>query len=84
MSETSNGPSETTNFRFQADPGFNHNEILAIEFLPSGQKTQENNAGAEDLIMIGVQLPVTALAKAMALSGLMWAAIFYQATIWLG
>lgn len=32
--------------------------------------------------MIGVQLPVTALAKAMALSGLMWAAIVYQAVVW--
>ncbi|XUU60702.1 hypothetical protein ACRAQ6_00080 [Erythrobacter sp. HA6-11] len=80
--KTTSGSPEATNFAPPTDVGFNHTEIFAREDLPPGQKTQENNAGAEEVVMIGVQLPVTALAKAMALSGLMWAAIVYQAVIW--
>ncbi len=81
--KTTNGSPETTKFAPPQDAGFNHNEIFAKRVFPPGQKTQEKNTGAEEIVMIGVQLPVTALAKAMALSGLMWAAIVYQAVVWL-
>lgn len=75
---------ETTKSASHRIAGFNHSEFFARKAFPSGQKTQEKNAGAEEITMIGVQLPVTALAKAMAISGLMWAAIVYQAVLWLG
>ncbi|WP_394729141.1 hypothetical protein [Altererythrobacter sp. GH1-8] len=81
--ETASRALEAIKFDLLHDAGFNHNEIFATKGVPSGQQTQEKDAGAEEIVMIGVQLPVTALAKAMALSGLMWAAIVYQAVIWL-
>lgn len=80
--KAANRYSEATKYASPHDAGFNHTEIFAIEVIPSGQQTQEKNAGAEEVVMIGVQLPVTALAKAMALSGLMWVAIVYQAVVW--
>ncbi len=80
--EPAKPPPEKANFAPPENPGFNHNEILSTRVIPSGQKTQENNTGAEEIVMIGVRLPVTALAKAMALSGLMWVAIVYQVVVW--
>lgn len=81
--KAANRTHKATNFASRDIAGFNHDEIFATKVVPSGQQTQEKNAGAEEIVMIGVQLPVTALAKAMAMSGLMWAAIVYQAMVWL-
>lgn len=60
-------------------PTKGHNiKAVGTEWFPSMKI-----AGAEEVYMIGVSLPVTALARAMVISGLMWVAIGIQAAIWI-
>ena len=75
-------PSNSTNLYNCAGQDFAYSEIFANKNIPAGQKTQKDT-GAEEIAMIGVQLPVSALGKAMIVSGLMWLAIGYQAFVWM-
>ena len=75
--------STSTNSGTILEPDFNYIPNSAKRTVPSGQKTHKKVTGAEEIAMIGVQLPVTALGKAMIVSGLMWLAIGYQAFVWL-
>ncbi len=63
--------------------GFHPRKGQNIKTVGAKYRPRTKNAGAKEVCMVGVSLPLTALFKAMAISGLMWVAIGVQAAIWL-